>query len=163
MVAADKATWIFGPIAERAPYAVRCVDPSHVAMFATEARDDGRRDVWDEARRRAPSSSPATSKAAGSRSGGPGGPGQPPASEARQGRSRPTPTYLAYLLREQLRRIYCLPAHPAAQLLDRWLAWARRCRLASLAKFARTITEQCDGILAAAIQRPDRADQHPNQ
>jgi len=34
-------------------------------------------------------------------------------------------------------------------LLDRWLALARRCRLASFVKLARTITVQRDGILAA--------------
>jgi transposase len=56
----------------------------------------------------------------------------------------------AYLLKEQqLRQIYRLPAAAAERLLDRWLAWARRCRLPSFVKLAKTITEQHDGILAA--------------
>jgi transposase len=42
--------WISGPIAERVPDAVRCVDPFHVVMLATEALDDVRREVWNEAR-----------------------------------------------------------------------------------------------------------------
>jgi transposase len=57
--------------------------------------------------------------------------------------------YRAYLLKEQLRQIYRLPAKQAERLLDGWLAWARRSRLPSLVKLARTITAQRDGILAA--------------
>jgi transposase len=57
--------------------------------------------------------------------------------------------YRAYLLKEQLRQIYQLPAEAAEQLLDRWLAWARRSRLPPFVKLAKTITEQRDGILAA--------------
>jgi len=57
--------------------------------------------------------------------------------------------YRAYLLKEQLRQIYQLPAAAAERLLHRWLVWARRCRLPSFVKLARTITEQRDGILAA--------------
>jgi transposase len=34
------------------PDAVRCVDPFHVVMLASEALDDVRREVWNEARRR---------------------------------------------------------------------------------------------------------------
>jgi len=45
------AAWISGPITERVPDAVRCVDPFHVVMLATEALDDVRREVWNEARR----------------------------------------------------------------------------------------------------------------
>jgi transposase len=34
-------------------------------------------------------------------------------------------------------------------LLDKWLSWARRCRLPPFVKLARTITEQREGIVAA--------------
>src|SRR5450755_399843 len=51
LISADMAAWISGPIAERVPDAVRCVDPFHVVMLATEALDDVRREVWNEARR----------------------------------------------------------------------------------------------------------------
>ena len=51
LVSADMAAWISGPIAERVPHAVRCVDPFHVVMLATDALDDVRREVWNEARR----------------------------------------------------------------------------------------------------------------
>jgi transposase len=36
LVSADMATWIAGPIAERCPDAVRCVDPFQVVQLATE-------------------------------------------------------------------------------------------------------------------------------
>src|ERR1035437_717588 len=42
--------------------------------------------------------------------------------------------YRAYLLREQLRQIYRLPAAAAIQLLDGWLKSARRSRLPSFVK-----------------------------
>ncbi len=57
--------------------------------------------------------------------------------------------YRAHLLKEQLRQIYRLPADAATRLLDEWIAWARRCRLASFVKLARTITAQRPGIVAA--------------
>ena len=57
--------------------------------------------------------------------------------------------YRAYLLKEQLRQIYRLPADAAIELLDEWIAWARRCRLPSFVKLARTITTQRAGIVAA--------------
>jgi len=57
--------------------------------------------------------------------------------------------YRAYLLKEQLRQIYRLPAEAAIRLLDEWIAWARRCRLVSFVKLARTITAQRAGIIAA--------------
>jgi transposase len=57
--------------------------------------------------------------------------------------------YRAYLLKEQLRQIYQLPAEQAERLLDRWLAWASRSRLPAFVKLARTIRQQHAGILAA--------------
>ena len=45
------AAWITGPIAERCPNATVCLDPFHVVKLATDALDDVRREVWNEARR----------------------------------------------------------------------------------------------------------------
>jgi transposase len=50
--------------------------------------------------------------------------------------------YRAYLLKEQLRQIYRLPTNAAIALLDRWLAWARCCRLDAFVKLAKTINDQ---------------------
>jgi transposase len=55
-----------------------------------------------------------------------------------------------YLLKEQLRMIYRADTPTAAiTLLDAWVAWARRCRMAPFVKLARTITHQRAGVLAA--------------
>ena len=43
-----------------------------------------------------------------------------------------------------------LPAETAIALLDRWIAWAKRCRLPSYSvKLAKTIVTQRPGIVAA--------------
>jgi len=42
-----------------------------------------------------------------------------------------------------------LGAEAAIALLDRWISWARRCRLPSFVKLAKTITAQRPGIIAA--------------
>ena len=57
--------------------------------------------------------------------------------------------YRAYLLKEQLRQIYRLQPGPAIALLDGSIAWARRCRLPSFVKLAKTIGAQRAGIVAA--------------
>jgi len=45
------AGWIAGPVAERLPDAVRCVDPFHVVQLATDALNEIRREVWNDARK----------------------------------------------------------------------------------------------------------------
>jgi transposase len=45
--------------------------------------------------------------------------------------------------------IYRVPCKQALELLDAWLRWARRCRLAPFVKLANTITKQRPGIEAA--------------
>ena len=45
----------------------------------------------------------------------------------------------AYLLKEQLRQVLQLRGAAGIALLDRWLAWAQRCRIEAFVKLARTI------------------------
>ena len=59
------------------------------------------------------------------------------------------PLYRAYLLAQQLRQIYRVPAEQATRLLDAWLKWAWRCRLQPFVELAKTIREQRPGIQAA--------------
>ena len=49
------------------------------------------------------------------------------------------------------------PASSALELLDAWLKWARRCRLAPFVKLAKTITKQRPGIAAALRNRLSNA------
>jgi len=150
LVSADMAAWISGPIAERIPDAIRCVDPFHVVMLATNALDEVRREVWNEARRQG--NLELARELKGARFAVWKNPEHLTDRQAiklatiQQTNAR---LYRAYLLKEQLRQIYRLPAAAAERLLDRWLMWARRCRLPAFVKLARTIREQRDGILAA--------------
>jgi transposase len=150
LVSADMASWIAGPIAERCPHAVRCVDPFHVVQLATDALDEIRREVWNDARRAGQTATARELK--GARFALWKNPEnltrrqQAKLSAVQQTNQR---LYRAYLLKEQLRQIYRVPAEHAGALLDAWLAWARRSRLEPFVKLARTIREQRPGIEAA--------------
>jgi len=158
LVSADMASWISGPIAERVPDAVRCVDPFHVVMLATDALDEVRREVWNEARRQG--NLQLARELKGARFAvwkNPENLTDRQATKLATIQQTNARLYRAYLLKEQLRQIYRLPAAAAERLLDRWLAWARRCRLPAFVKLARTITEQRHGILAAIRHRLSNA------
>jgi transposase len=150
LVSADMASWIAGPISERCPNAVLCVDPFHVVQLATDALDEIRREVWNEARRAGHKQLARELKGARFALWK-----NPENLTARQAtklvdiQKINRPLYRAYLLKEQLRQIYRLPAKAEIALLERWLKWARRCRLKPFVKLARTITDQRPGIIAA--------------
>jgi transposase len=150
LVSCDMAGWIAGPVADRVPDAVRCVDPFHVVMLATDALDEIRREVWNQARRAGELTAAKDLK--GARFALWKNPEnltdrqQAKLSSIQKTNAR---LYRAYLLKEQLRQIYRLPAEEAVKLLDEWITWARRCRLAPFVKLARTITVQRAGIVAA--------------
>jgi transposase len=150
LVSADMAAWISAPLAERCPGAVRCVDPFHVVQLATDALDEIRREVWNEARKAGQTAVARELKGARFALW------KNPENLTRRQRARLSSVqqtnqrlYRAYLLKEQLREIYRVPAKHAAALLDAWLAWARRSRLEPFVKLARTITDQRPGIEAA--------------
>ena len=148
-----RATWPPGsplPVAERCPSAELCLDPFHVVQLATKALDEIRRDVWNQARREGLTALAGELKDARFALWK-----NPENLTARQElklariEHANRPLFRAYLLKEQLRQIYRIPAAQAAQLLERWLVWARRCRLRPFVKLAKTITDQKPGILAA--------------
>ncbi len=151
LVSCDMATWISGPVAERCPQAERCVDPFHVVQLATDALDEVRREVWNEARRQGNMELAKDLK--GARFAvwkNPENLTDRQQAKLAQIQRTNGPLYRAYLLKEQLRQLYrCPTVNEAERLLDGWLAWARRCRLPAFVKLARTITAQRDGILAA--------------
>ncbi len=150
LVSCDMAGWISGPVAQRLPDAVRCVDPFHVVMLATDALDEIRREVWNDARRAGEIAMAKDLK--GARYALWKNPENLTDRQTRKLASVQKTNrrlYRAYLLKEQLRQIYRLPAGQAIRMLDDWIAWARRCRLAPFVKLAKTITKQRDGIAAA--------------
>jgi transposase len=150
LVSCDMAGWISGPVADRLPDAVRCVDPFHVVMLATDALDEIRREVWNDARRSGEITVAKDLK--GARFAlwkNPENLTDRQAAKLSTIQKTNARLYRAYLLKEQLRQIYRLPPDAAIILLDAWIAWARRSRLPAFVKLARTITAQRPGILAA--------------
>jgi transposase len=146
-------------VRRRCLQAVLCTDPFHVVQWATDALDEVRREVWNIARH-----------------------GKQPArarelkgtrwvlwrnredlsdrQEAKLAVIAQTnkPLYRGYLLKEQLRLVFHIPdVAEALEVLDRWLAWARRSRLNSFTKLARTITTYRKSIEAALVHRLSNA------
>ncbi len=150
LVSCDMAGWIAVPVADRLPGAVRCVDPFHVIQLATDALDEIRRDVWNDARRAGHVAAAKDLKGARyALCKNPENLTERQHAKLADIQKTNRPLYRAYLLKEQLRQIYRLPAYAAIKLLDDWIAWARRCRLEPFVKLAKTITKQRAGIVAA--------------
>jgi len=150
LVSCDMAESIALAVAERCPNAIRCVDPFHVIQLATDALDEIRREVWNQARRAGHKQ--AAKELKGARFVLWKNPGRLTERQHRklaQIQQTNKPLYRAYLISQQLREIYRVSFDEAILLLDAWLAWARRCRLAPFVKLAKTITKQRPGIEAA--------------
>jgi transposase len=150
-VSADQADWIAEVLTERCPSAVQCADPFHVIKWATEALDEVRRQAWNDARR----DGPTTSHGRGRRHA---------AGDARRlkharyalwknpenltGHQRDKLAwiattdprlYRAYLLKEGLRYVFAVKGQAGKHALERWLSWARRCRIPAFMHLATRI------------------------
>ena len=141
-VTADGAEWIKNVLARRCPKATVCLDPFHVVSWATNALDQVRRAVWNEARRCGQTSLARDLKGARYALW------KNPEDLTRRQTAKLAdiarinkPLYRAYLLKEQLREVFRLPFRAAVALLDHWLAWARRSRLPPFVRLARSIRD----------------------
>jgi transposase len=156
-VSADGADWIAAVVAARCPAAVRCADPFHVVAWATDALDEVRRAAWNTARgavtqRRAGRASGHAKAVKGARYALWKNPGD--LTEKQQAKlawvARTDPRlYRAYLLKEGLRLVFQLPLEEAAEALEKWIGWARRCRIEAFVKLQKSIVKHRDAILAA--------------
>ena len=169
-VSADGAAWIASVVAEKAPNAVRCADPFHVVKWATEALDEVRRAAWNDARKAARHNDARRTR------GRPptGAPLRPDSARATgikncryalwknpENLTEKQQTKLAwivqtdptlgraYYLKEGLRVIFKLPLEEATEALDKWVGWARRCRIPSFVKLQRSIVKHRTAILAS--------------
>ena len=158
LVSCDMADWITRPITERCPNAEVCLDAFHVVKLATDALDEIRREVWNEARRAGEIALARDLKGARFALWK-----NPENLTARQRLKLAhiqrvnQRLYRAYLLKEQLRQIYRVDPGEAIAVLNAWLKWARRCRLEPFVKLARTIRDQRLGIEAALRHRLSNA------
>jgi transposase len=168
-VSADGADFIDTIVAERCPGAVRVADPFHVVKWATEALDEVRRAAWNDAR--------ALARSEPKRGRGrppadaPPRPGSERAKALKGARyslwknpqnlsdnqriklawiaATDPKLYRAYLLKEGLRLIFTMPYRAAAEALERWISWARRCRIPAFVKLQKSIAKHKARILAA--------------
>jgi len=140
-VSADGAEWIAKAVAAHCQNASLCLDPFHVVSWATDALDEVRREVWNAARKRGQKAIATELKGARFALWK-----NPEDLTERQKAALATiertnrPLYRAYLLKEQLRQVFHLPPDQALALLERWLNWARRCRIKAFVDLAKTIT-----------------------
>ena len=170
-VSADGADFIDAIVAQRCPGAVRAADPFHIVKWASEALDEVRRGAWNEARalartepRRGRGRPPAHA---------PSRPGSERAKALRGARyslwknpenlsenqqaklawiaATDPRLYRAYLLKEGLRLIFTMPHDAADEALDRWISWARRCRIPSFGKLHASVSAS---MVASAQIRP---------
>ena len=169
-VSADGAAWIAAVVAERCPNAVRCADPFHVVKWATEALDEVRRAAWNDARKAARSNEtkrsrgrpptdararPDSARAAGVKNSRYALWKNPENLTEKQTVKlawivQTDPTLgRAYYLKEGLRVIFKLPIDEAIEALDKWVGWARRCRIPAFVKLQKSIVKHRTAILAA--------------
>lgn len=169
-VSADAAHWTAAVVAKRCLEAVRVADRFHIVTWATDVLNEERRASWNRARAAAQANEPAR---------GPGRPAKdaPPRPESEKARKLKdsrmalwkNPVNLtdkhgvklgwpvktdprlgrAYYLKEGLRMVFRLPHADAVVALEKWVAWARRCRIPAFVKLQKSIVKHCASILAA--------------
>ena len=150
-VSADQAPWIAEMVTERCPNAVQCADPFHIVQWATEALDEVRRQAWNDARSAGHTHNDGYGKRIAT-------------GDARRlkharyalwknpenltDRQREKLAWIArtdpklhraYLLKEGLRYVFAVKGEAGKEALDRWLSWARRCRIPAFVRLARRI------------------------
>lgn len=165
VVTADGARRIADVVAERLPGAELAVDPFHAVSRATGALDELRRRSWREARSRPlpkrRRGRPRKGKQAPPDSAGPVKGLRSPlfknpedltegqASVLSGLKAAGAPPWRGYLLEEGLRAVFRAGPERAAGELDRWLAWACRCRMPEFVELSRKVRRKRDGILSS--------------
>ena len=148
-VSADAADWIAEVVAQRCPNAVRCADPFHVVKWATEALDEERRRAWNTARgaldrRRAGRARGQAKKFKHARYALWKNPEDLTDNQRDklEWMAKTDPRlYRGYLLKEGLRYVFKVKDEAGKQALDRWISWARRCRIPPFVQLQRRIVK----------------------
>ena len=172
LVSADAAGWIKAAVREHCPNAVQCADPFHVIAWATEALDEERRTAWNNAAGRAKALPRHQRSQRGATTTG-------PAKSLKHARyalwknpenltdtqrhqidwiAKTDPRlYRAYLLKEGLRYVFAVKGNQGREALDKWPAWARRCRIPAFIKPAEKVHKNRQAIDAALHHRLSNA------
>ena len=147
-VSADAASWISNVVRRRCPNAVRCLDAYHTVAWATEALDEVRRAVWNEARRgnrRGQAVALKGARWALWKNGDNLSPSQRGKLAWVQRVNKPL--YQAYLIKEHMRLLFQLPFDDAIDLLIEWLQWAFDSPLEPIVRLACQIADHLDELL----------------
>jgi transposase len=175
-ISADAANWIAAAATARCPDAVRCTDPFHVVMWATDALDKVRIRTWREVQQLARRSEPK-----GSWGHHPALP-RPHTIRAKTLKNArwslwKNPEHLtstqaerldwiaetepelhrAYRLKEDLRLVFKVPPDEAPAVFDRWVSRARRSRIPEFVDLQRRTVKFRPTILAATEHRLSNA------
>jgi transposase len=163
-VSADGAEWIAAVVAERCPAAVQAADPFHVVAWATEALDQVRRDVWNNARGGKGRATPRSTGIKNARWAlWRNGEDLTEAQQAKLDWIEHTHPRLhrAWALKEGLRWVFSLSRQGfprlAVQALDRWLSWARRSQIPAFTELARRVRKHRPMIEASIEHRLSNA------
>ncbi|MGH9087407.1 MAG: ISL3 family transposase [Acidimicrobiales bacterium] len=158
IVSADGATWIGDVVAARAKNATLCIDSFHVCQWASEALDEVRREVWNEARKGGVTSHAKELK--GCRYALWRNPEDLTFHQERKLAWIATVNkklYRAYLLKEQLRVAIRTKGIVSLTMLDTWLVWASRCRIPAFVELGRKVKRHIAGIEAAMMHNVSNA------
>ena len=150
LVSADGASWIANVVKARCPAATQCMDPFHAVQWCTDALDEVRREVWNDARKGGMKALADGLK--GARYALWKNPDDLTAhQEAKLSwvAAANNRLYRAYLLKEQFRQVFRLRGEAGIALLKAWLAWACRCQIPAFVALARTIRDYRPAIEAA--------------
>ena len=140
---------------------MRAADPFHVVKWANDALDEVRRHAWNDARQAHLLPAGREQRRARQHTAHPikraryalwKNPEDLTDRQAEQlawiARTDPR-LYRAYLLKEALRVVFQLGGEPGKHALERWMSWARRCRIPAFVNLARRIARHRDSIHVA--------------
>lgn len=165
LVSADGARWISDCIADYCPNAERCIDPFHVVTWAMEALDQVRREAWHDAKTKQPGTkrkrgrpakdAPPKDTTVSDIKGSRYALGKAPENLTVKQQAKvemiaksDNRLYRGYLLKENLRLLFKMDEHSLKTELDRWIGWARRCRIPVFVELQRKICRHYDAIVA---------------
>ncbi|MFD0579671.1 ISL3 family transposase [Dactylosporangium darangshiense] len=168
-ISSDSARWMNEVIATHCPQAIRAADPYHVVTWATEALDEQRRIAWNavrgetRGRSRNRSATGVTKTLKDARWALWKNPEHLTDRQREQlawiAKTNPA-LHRAWALKEGLRTVFAIARRSpteAVEALDRWISWARRCRLPQFVRLAQRVVRNRDAIVASIEHRLSNA------